>query len=931
MDNEKQNFSVDEILEEARSEQTDESLTEDFYGNDEPIYEEEAPKKKKKRRWFGRDKDKSPDFDEEEDAYYGVQVKPLNELRKGYDSTGEINLEDDTFAKLFDDTIPSLDEEVEKNFQRIQRERRRRVAEAVETAGISVDDVADELGIVAPMPVTSFSADPYAKQHGIASEIEDGDEFRKAMLQTAENQTMEIKLNVLNDTVELQKNAPVPVVDEDTVTKILENFLDSPEEMSPEDFPVMEDMDSGEAPYLDTPEPEALSGDTVAFQIGTPAAHTTAPQNNTSLYLDIPQEPMGEFPRVDILEHYRDKVVPIHVVNIDVLQSAILTEANQYEKKEKKESPFRRFAAKLMEEEPEASESIDDYTSPADAKSVSLELKTNMRQLSIRLLVTGLSTVILFICSLVFEGKFASGDPANNPIAYLIITLLLVLVCAGFCLRSILAGLRSLLKFNANSDSAAAVAVAAVLIQTVMGFLYQTPIATGVSHLYGLIVGAVLFLNTLGKLTMLRRIHSNFRFVTAREQKYAVKIYNDYNTSLKLAKDSVAEAPVIAYQQKASFLKRFLQLSYEPDPSETSSQSLAPLGLLASLVLCLVTLIITKDIFMALTAFAASCCVLVATVNMLAVNLPLSRLCKKARRAGAMLVGYEAVSQMARTNAVMMDAADLFPAGTVVLDGVKTFGSDQAESAILAATALMREVGGTLSDVFEQVVNENEEELPRVSNLVLEDEHGVTGSVGGKKVLVGNRTLLMNHHIEPPEREDVTKFTVGGKKVLFVAVDSRLEAMLVLTYKADKRKRNELQRMEENGVSLIVRSTDANITENFIGKIFGIAPSSVSVLTGNLAETYEKLVKDEIPRADALVATKGRVESMTNVISSCVSEKRILTLVVALQNISVILGFVLVAFLCCFSGIGQLSAAAIFLYELFWLVVLLLLPKIKKP
>ena len=111
----------------------------------------------------------------------------------------------DTFAKLFDDTIPSLDEEVEKNFTRIQQERRRRVAEAVETAGINVDDVADELGIVAPMPVTSFAADPYARQHGIG--VNDGEEqednFQKAMYETAKSQTMEIKLNVLNDTVGL--------------------------------------------------------------------------------------------------------------------------------------------------------------------------------------------------------------------------------------------------------------------------------------------------------------------------------------------------------------------------------------------------------------------------------------------------------------------------------------------------------------------------------------------------------------------------------------------------------------------------------------------------------------------------------------------------------------------------------------------------------
>lgn len=51
---------------------------------------------------------------------------------------------------------------------------------------MDVDEVADELGIVAPMPVTSFSADPYAKQRGISAEKGDsGDDFQRAMEQSA--------------------------------------------------------------------------------------------------------------------------------------------------------------------------------------------------------------------------------------------------------------------------------------------------------------------------------------------------------------------------------------------------------------------------------------------------------------------------------------------------------------------------------------------------------------------------------------------------------------------------------------------------------------------------------------------------------------------------------------------------------------------------
>ena len=438
-------------------------------------------------------------------------------------------------------------------------------------------------------------------------------------------------------------------------------------------------------------------------------------------------------------------------------------------------------------------------------------------------------------------------------------------------------------------------------------------------------------MNSAGKLCMIRRIHSNFRFVTSREQKYSVRLYDDYNTSLKMAKDAVAEKPVIAYQCRAGFLKRFLELSYHPDPSESMSQLLAPIGLIASLVLCIACLLITRSVPTAVSAFAAACCACVAVSNMVAVNLPISRLCKTARRAGAMVVGYEAVEQMGTVNAVVVDAEELFPRGTVVLGGIKTFGDrGEAEAAIMAASALVKEAGGPLSGVFDQVISENEEALPQVERFAYEDEGGIAGTVDGKAIYIGSRALLMNHGIEAPAREEETQYTSGNKSVIYIARDNAIAALLVLTYAADRRRKNELQRLEDSGISVLVRTTDPNVTAALISRLFGIDTASVRVLDGATADTAGKLMGEEIPRADALVATKGRMESMMNVISACVEQKRTVGLVVAIQNAAVILGFVLVAFLACFGGMAQLSSLVLFLFQAFWLAVVLLIPRLRK-
>lgn len=937
--------------------------------------EEEAPgrkqKKKKKRGLFGRKK-KTPDFDESEDVYYGIQLKPIDEYSQGYDgATGEFTPPEDSYKSLFDDSKKAIDDQVEQNFQKLQKERRRRVAQAVQNAGVDEEQIADEFGVVAPMPVTAFAADPYAKQHGIEVEGVGNQqalpEIQKAMLETSTDKTMEIKLNVMNDTVELQRVKDMPAVSEESVEKILstageqraQELEDIPQEVEAaqpvEEAPLleqappaqaeagdMEEISSGEP--LPVPELQEVAQQARAAAAGKaqePVSQDTAVVEEPTVVLN---RPLGEIPQVASVFEYRSRSIPTHVIHTDVLQSALLSEEEELRQAAeggKKGLLRRRVRNKKLEAPAEEAapaadqdtgESIEDYTSPEDAKSISFELRGDMRELSMRMMITGVCTALLALVNLIFGGQFAAGgDAGQKPVVYVILSVILLGVAVGVCYRTIGNGLKALFAFNANSDSAAAVAAVAVGVQTLLSVFFPRELVDGELHLYGVLLAAILFVNSAGKLCMLRRIHSNFRFVTSREDKYSLRLYDDYNTSLKMAKDAVAEKPVIAYQCRAGFLKRFLELSYTPDPSESASQVLAPMGLIASLVLCIACLLITRSVPTALSAFAAACCACVAVANMAAVNLPISRLCKTARRAGAMVVGYEAVDRLGDVNAVLVDAEELFPRGTVVLGGIKTFGDRAgAEEAIMAASALMRETGGPLSGVFDQVISENEDALPQVEDFTYEDGGGIVGQVDGKTVYIGSRALLINHHIEVPAREEESQFTAGNKSVIYIAVGGSIAALLVLTYTADRRRKNELQRLEDSGVSILVRTTDPNVTGALVSRLFGIDAASVSVLEGQTAATAQQLLEGTVARADALAATKGRVESMMSVISACVAQKRTISLVVAVQNAAVVLGFVLVAFLACFGGMSQLTSLVLFLFQAFWVLVVLLLPKLRK-
>ena len=986
-------FSVDEILEaerRAKAEQTGElprlklddepaeiRVEEKHYTEEERKADKKAGKKEK-RGLFGRRKNKKNDFDETQDMYYGIQLKPIDEYTRGFDATGEISLEAEGFKKLFDENTAELDDEVAKNFDRLQKERRRRVAEAVENAGVDLDEVENELGIVAPVPVSAFAGDPYAKQHGIEMDAGAGGDaslpdFQKAMLQDAQTRTMEIKLDLENETLGVQQAKVVPEVSEDSVRRILETVQDEPQadtpaaepeeprsvhvvpEETPESAPAVEftdvssfsDEKKAAIAAKEKEQLKAMAEPAPQPEVAPAAEEAPAPETEPEAVPEAEapaQEPVRISTPVTDVTQYRKRDLPVHIINADVLQSALLSEARVYSEDSNTstsagvhrlkirfgDNPARDEAPETTAEPENEDELIDDYTGPADAKSVSHDLRTTMRELTLRMLATGVSTGILILASLIGEAGFGPDNTvAGSAIGYVIISLIFLLIAVGFCAKTILNGLRALFEFRANSDSAAAVASVAVLVQTVCTLFFSDSLATGKIHLYAGVAAGILFLNTLGKLTMVRRIHSNFRFVASREQKYAVRIFDDYNTSLKLAGSSVVSQPAIAYQQKTGFLKRFLQISYEPDPAETASQALAPVGLVSSLLLCVVSLLITKDASIAITALAAACCVCVAVTNMLAVNLPVSRLSRRLRRAGAMVSGYEGIKRMSAANAVLVDSADLFPRGTVVLNGVKPFVEEGLEDAVLAAGALMQTLGGPLCGVFEQVFSEHEGELPEVEKAHFEAGSGVVGVVDGREILIGSRTLLKAHNIEAPEQSLESKYTTGNRQILYVAADGALCAMFILTYNADRKKKAEIQELEANGVSLLVRSTDANLTPVFLSRLFGIDASAINVIGASTDGACDRLVTQSADRVDAYAATKGRVESMMSIVSACIDEKKNISFIVAMQNAAVVIGFVLVAFLTFIAGVSQISTFTLCIYELFWVAAAVILPKFK--
>lgn len=577
---------------------------------------------------------------------------------------------------------------------------------------------------------------------------------------------------------------------------------------------------------------------------------------------------------------------------------------------------------------------ISDYTRPEDAASIQHDLGQKRRALLLRAGVTGLSLLLMLVFGLLSEynailPSFIPYYLLTQP--YLILELIFLIIAGAFSWPVLYNGVRGLVRLHANSDSAAAIAAVAAAVQTVLLLFSTDQLESAAVHLYAPLAVLALFLNTLGKLSMVGRIARNFHFVAAPDRKMAVHLLHDHNTALQMARGCVADTPVIAYQARAGFLRNFLRVSYLPDPLEQNAPVAAPIGIVCSLILCVATLLLSHDALAALTAFTASCCVCTPMMGQLCVNLPLAQASRIVSRHGAMISGYEALDRFSDVNAILIDAKELFPKTNVKISGVRTFGDQRVDEAILEAAALLSETGGTLGEIFDDVIQSRRDLLPKVDSATYEDGKGISGWVSGHRVLIGNRALLEEHHITPPSRDFEKKNLVDDKQILYLASGGQLVAMFPLTYKTDRRRTVELCRLEDNGVSFLVRTCDPNITPELIARCFQLDKGSINVLPTRLGDVYVRAGENTKAPATAWMATKGRPTALMRLLTVCIRQRGNISLAVALQYVAVILGFTLVAFLSCFSGLPKLSTLFLLLYELFWGLAIVILPKLRKP
>ena len=581
----------------------------------------------------------------------------------------------------------------------------------------------------------------------------------------------------------------------------------------------------------------------------------------------------------------------------------------------------------------ENSKPVEDYTGEEDEKSILYELNHNIRKLFMRSLLSGIIAavvVVLTIVTRIFPSAICSAVPFA-PATYAI--LLFVLMAASLVLNRVamLSGLSPLVHIKGNSDTAVAVAGAAGMVQIIVSFFCLGDLNGFHVNYYTVIPMLAFFANNVGKLYMVLRVKDNFKFVSSKGQKYASKIYNNESVAMQMMSGTAADRPIIAYQHKTEFPSNFLKISYAPDPSEDLASKLAPITTIASIIIAVMYGVVKLSFADALNAFALITAVSVPVATLLSVNAPVRKLCKTLLSYGSMLSGYPSVKQFCDSTAIMIDANELFPAESISLEGIKTFEDYSIDESLLCGIAILKEAQNPIANAFDSVVAETEETLPEVESVLYEDEIGLVGWIKSERILVGSRTLMEKYSVEVPNMEYEEKYTSQGRQVTYLSRAGRLVAMFVTRYTPDAQLKAEMQRAETNGISFLIRTTDYNVTNDLVAKLYDLFYRSIKVLPtglGNVLREAEDTVEET---SRSYLITNGKAASLARAVTGCVKIKHNISLSIIIQLIAVIFGLLVASTLSLYAGVQVMGSLEVLIYALFWGAAAVFAPAVQKP
>ncbi len=421
-----------------------------------------------------------------------------------------------------------------------------------------------------------------------------------------------------------------------------------------------------------------------------------------------------------------------------------------------------------------------------------------------------------------------------------IIDFILLAACILMGTDCINKGVIAFLKREPDMKSAVTAASLAALVQSIC-IMLGSSVLNYHSFMISGCAAAGFALNEYGEYLRHARTYDAFNFCTGkmRRKLFSVHEIDNKNDRFEIGTNLLMKSPDVRYSCRTKFPARLIEHCESDVSSDKLQTLLLPITLIGSAVCGILGGIFEKNFLGAVSAWAAALCVCVPSFGIASIQLPMRWANKRLNKAGGLITDQRTIENYSKTNSIILDSAELFDSSSCQMHGFKDFKRVRVDDIMLYSAAMMTRAGGPLAEVFAQVVS-NRELLPEVRSFSYEDRMGISGWINGQKVIMGNRNMMKHHNFILGDESEEEKYTHDGRKVIYLAIANSLAAMIVVSYAPDKKLKPFIKRLGTDGVTILLRNNDSNITTDMINETYGVRFNNIRLVNSTVGRLFKK-------------------------------------------------------------------------------------------
>jgi Cu+-exporting ATPase len=301
-----------------------------------------------------------------------------------------------------------------------------------------------------------------------------------------------------------------------------------------------------------------------------------------------------------------------------------------------------------------------------------------------------------------------------------------------------------------------------------------------------------------------------------------------------------------------TMLARIVQMVAEAQRSRAPIQRLAdkvsavfvPVVIVAALVAFIVWATVGPEPRLAHALVVAVSVLIIACPCALGLATPVSIMVGVGRGAslGVLIKNAEALELLEKVDTLVVDKTGTLTQGRPSVTHVAaTAGTDETEVLRLAA-GVERASEHPLGLAVVRAATEAGLSIPDVADFDAPVGKGVTGTVDGRRVLVGSQKFLAGHDVDTASMDaDADRLRADGASAVYVAVDGRVAGVLAIADPVKDTTAAALQALRQDGIDVVMLTGDNRVTADAVARSLGIDRVEAEVLPDHKSDVVQAL------------------------------------------------------------------------------------------